>query len=98
MKGLALWVAACGWGEGGAESREQLGRAQAGGPWLNRLCPCTAGGGQRLSLPAGPSGEAFFELWAWGRRRAWANPASLSSFSDQLESVYSMTREHRTNM
>ena len=81
----------------GGESQEQPGSWQAGSAGRIGLCLCAGGGGvERLSLPAGPGGEAF-ELPTWGRRRAWANPASPGSFSNQLENVYGITRENRTN-
>lgn len=93
--GLSRWVG------GGEAEREAGAAARQAAPRLNRWSLCAQGGGREdwLSLPAGPGGEAF-ELLAWGRRRrrrAWANPASHSPFSNQLENVYSLTGENRTN-
>lgn len=78
-------------GGGLAGRREARAAARQAAPWMNRWSLCARGGA--AEPPAGPGGKAF-ALLAWGRRRAWANLASYSPFSNQLETVYCITGEN----
>lgn len=85
------WGVAVGWQDGG-----RPGSCQAGGSLDEQVESVCAGRrrGRVAEPPAGPGGKAF-ELLAWGRRRAWANLASHSPFSNQLETVDCITRENK---